>query len=325
MSTPKMRRLFTPAAVLFLLAAAALSMLAAFNQVKAMGLSWQEEHYLPQLRIAASTPAYGEDGEGPLSAGVAMGAIGTAEFLRIPRAAGATLVALRIAQNITLLLLAYGWCRALGLRPYAILLGWMAIAWALTNTAWNTHLAYDSYTEAMLCIVAAWALLRGNPAWVVPLGLLAALNRETGWILPLTVFAAVTGGAGVQNASTLRRFAIPVACALACAVGAFSLWSGYRPQVQGNTLLMANLESGRTWLQLAATFGVLPVLALIGWKRSPLPLQCITVLVTPVLFIWHFTHSPATATHNFVTPLVLCFLPLALFALPRATDEVRAE
>lgn len=308
-----MRSLFGWPTVFFA-AAVALSLLAGFNQVKALGLSWQEENYLPHLKAAANNPAYTDEGDGPLSAAIALAAVRVAEALHLPRPEGLALVALRVAQNMLLLAVVYGYCRALMIPRYTILLGWMALTWAMTYAAYNTTLAFDSYTETILCVCAAWAMAAGRASWTVPLAFIAALNRETGWVLPLLVWAATIGGAA-GGVSTTRRYTSPIVCALAYAAGAMAMWSGYRPEVQGNALLFANLESGRVWGQLAATFGVLPFLAILGWRNTPLMVQCIAALTVPILFIWHFTHSPATATHYFMTPLVVCALPMALLAL----------
>lgn len=322
MTPPVLNRIAVPA--IFAALALALSLLAAFNQVKAQGLSWQEAHYYPALEAAIG----GEPGEGGLSAAMTMGLKRTLEWAGAPRPAGLAMVGLRVAQNLALLLFCYGYYRRLGIRPYPILLGWMTLAWAMTHTTWQTTLAFDTYTECLLAVAAVWAVASGQSRWCVPLAVLAALNKSTGWILPLTIFAAALGGP-VGLPAERKRLVTPMAAAIIYVavlimVREYTAWHHFVPRPQGWEQLSENLRNPHTWGQLAGTFGVLPFLAVLGWTRTPQLVHYTAAATLPLCFAWHFTHSDAAATHVFLLPLVVCVLPAALFALQAPPAEESA-
>jgi len=320
MTPPNPQRIALPA--IFTTLALALALLAAFNQVKALGLSWQEANYYPTLEAAIS----GAPGQGGLSAALTVGLKRTLEWAGVPRPAGLAMVTLRVAQNLALLLLCYGYYRRLGIAPYPILLGWMALAWAMTHTTWQATLAFDTYTECLLAIAAVWAVASGQSRWCVPLAVLAALNKSTGWILPLTVFAAALGGP-VGAPAERKRLVTPMATAIIyiavlVLVREYTAWHHFVPRPQGWEQLAENLRNPHTWGQLAGTFSILPFLAILGWNRAPQLVHYTAAATLPLWFAWHFTHSDAAATHVFLLPLVVCILPAALFALqPKAVGS----
>ncbi|MFM1922104.1 MAG: hypothetical protein RLZZ303_3738 [Candidatus Hydrogenedentota bacterium] len=313
LAAPQRHQICLMAVLLFI--ALALSLMAAFNQVKAMGLGWQEANYLPILRNAAFEGGYDSNGLGPLVPSLVAIMTSAAESVGVPRASGSVLVVVRIGLNLTLMLVCLGYCRQLGIGKYAVVLGWAALAWSLTHTTHQSTLAFDSTMEGILCMALAWACLaaRRSAAIAAAVGLILNGNAflPMGIIL-LTMYAP--GGRPIHerlDRQTITRLAI-----IAGGAGLLLLAGGVRPEIAQQFRI--NLFSTETWLNLGLTFGVLPFLALLGWRKAPRSLQSTIALMLPFMLIYRFALHDAAATHGFIAPLVVCVLPLGLLALEAA-------
>jgi hypothetical protein len=310
-----------------MIAAVLLSLIAGFNQVKAMGLAWQEEHYLPRLERVAAGEAGSPWQYRVLSDYAALGAVRTAEAAGVPRAAGVTFVAIRVAQNVAIFLLLFGYMRALGIGAYAALLGMMALAWAMTQANYNSDLAINTYSDVLFYLLAGWCVVR-RLAWpVLPITMLAALNRETSGLIPVMLLAAAYyWPQGRERASAVRWGAASLAAWAVVFVG-LRLWFGARGwevhpsgTEQGIALLWYNLSFDRSWAHLAGTFSILPVLAWLGWRGAPDALRAFAVALLPVWITVHFLYSAVAETRLFLVPLVVVVIPLAMLAVQRLPE-----
>lgn len=298
--------------VTLLAIALALSLLAAFNQVKAMGLSWQETNYLPILRAAAFQFGYASNSIGPLIPSLLAVLTSAAENLGVPRASGSVLVLLRIAVNVGLMLASFVYYRRLGIDWYAVVLGWAALAWSLTHTTHQSTLALESSLEGILCMTLAWACLEARRPAAMAAAVALMLNGNA--LLPLGIIVLTLyapSGRLIQerlDRQTVSRMVIIAGIAAMILFG-----GGIRPEIAEQ--FQENLLSKETWLHLGLTFGVLPFLAALGWRKASLPLRYATVLMLPLTLLYRFALYDASATHGLITPLVVCVLPMALMAL----------
>lgn len=301
-----------------------LSLVAVFNQVKSLGLSWQEEHYTARLEAVLAGTAGSPWQYRLLSDAATVAIYRTLEAAGVPRPVGVAFVGIRVVQNVVLLLLALRFYQLLGIGTYLGLLGLMALAWAMTQTNYNSDLSINLYSEVIFYLAAAIAVLHGRLRWVPILAVIAALNRETSGLLPLLPLAALwplPSGARVSPATVVRCTAAGLA-AYAVVFGLLRLWLGTRGwevhpdgAVQGWPLFVYNLGFLRSWVHLAATFGIFPLLALAGWRDWPRALKTWCWAVVPVWFAVHFFFGAVAETRLFLVPFVLVFVPGALIAV----------
>lgn len=300
--------------------ALALSLLAAFNQVKAMGLSWQEANYLPVLRGAAFQLEYASNGLGPLIPSLVAALTRAAEYLGVPRGGGSVLVFLRIALNVGLMLASFVYYRRLGIGSYAVVLGWAALAWSLTHTTRQSTLAFESSMEGILCMALAWACLEARRPAAIAAALGLVLNGNA--FLPMgIILLTLYAPSGRRLHERLDRQTLTRLVVIAGGAGLILFNGGVRPEITQHFRL--NLISTETWLNLGLTFGVLPFLALLGWRKAPTPLRWTTGLLLPFILLYQFALHDAAATHGFITPLVVCVLPLGLMALETPNPQDR--
>ena len=116
---------------------------------------------------------------------------GAEGFLRAARGIGFSqpavfgFLSFRILQNAAIFVLAWIYYRRLGSSRFATVLGLGLVAWAFTQSLLHAALAFNTYGDIAFYLGAALLIMDRRYAWIVPLTLLAALNRETSGLIPL--------------------------------------------------------------------------------------------------------------------------------------------
>lgn len=327
-----MRNLHASTALAILTVVTLLSLITVFNQVKTMGLSWQEEHYLARLEAVAAGAAGSPWQYRVLSDIPLLWMCRAAEAMGVPRGPGVTLVVARLLQNIAIYLVALAYWRRLGIGMYLGLLGLSGLAWAMTQANYNSDLSVNTYTNILLYAFGAWALVANRPMWIVPLTILGALNRETIGLLPVMALAAGTFCTPRMRIAPayLRAGGIALGLYALVFIG-LRLWFGSRGwvlhpdgAVQGPSLFVYNLAFDRTWLHLAGTWGLFPILALAGYRDWPASLRAFFWALIPAWIAVHFVLSAVAETRMMLVPLVVVFLPAALCWVQTSRVERRA-
>lgn len=72
------------------------------------------------------------------------------------------------------------------------------------------------------------------------------------------------------------------------------------------------LSSPHTWLFLALTFSIPPLLALWEFRLLPLKIRGLFWLIVPLWFAVHFASALVNETRLFLVPVALVFIPAAL-------------
>lgn len=228
----------------------------------------------------------------------------------------------RLAQNLAIFLLAQLYYRSLGLSRARSLAGLALLAYGLCTAFWQSDLSYYTYTALALLLAAGALVNRNEPEtdwWLVPLTLVAALNREEAVFIPLMLFAARAGPPREWLGD--RRLLIQVALCLAAFVAVYvgvRLWRGPAAYSHGRygvgpglENLLFNLGNPRTWIGLAQMYAILP-LALLAWPRWPEVLRrYLLVLVVP-WFAAQLVFGAADETRLFLGPMALIFVPAAV-------------
>lgn len=300
-----------------------LSLITGFSQIKTEGLAWQEANYWPRLEAVAKGTAPAPDQYRVLTDRLVVVAVKSAEAIGLPRPVGLTFVALRIAQNLLLFGLAFIFYRKLGIHPYPAVLGLSALAWGMTQANYGADLGFNASTDVMLYLGAALALVSGRPSWLVPITVVAALNRESSILIP---YMALAFAVRRKPRPTLdKTFAGPAFAALAawCVILiALHVSLGARPwalhesgAAPGFSFLRYNLTNRDAWEHGFGMVGILPLLALLSWRGwSPL-LRPIFWSVVPLWCAATLFYAPVDQSRVLLLPQVLVFIPGLLCGL----------
>jgi hypothetical protein len=310
-----------------------LSLLTGFSQIKTEGLTWQEAHYLPRLEAVAAGTAPSPWQYRVLSDRVVLAMCNAASSLGLPRPNGTALVVLRLLQNLALFLLAWIYYRRLGLAPYTCLLGLSAVAWGMTQANYGSDLAFNMYTDLLLYVAAAMVLLGDRPFWLIPLTLIAALNRETSGLIPVMALARAVSF--MPHLAVRRSIATPALIALAtfCAITAgLRLAYGARPWVgleagasPATGFLVHNLTNHAAWVHGAGVLGILPLLALLAYRAWHPLLRPLFWSVAPLWCLAHLVLAPLSESRVWLLPQVLIFVPALLCGIEHSRRNERPE
>ena len=306
-----------------------MALISVFNQVKAMGLSWQEEHYRAQLEAVVAGTGTNPAQYRVLSDGLTVWAYRGLEGVGVPRAVGVTFVLIRVFQNAVLFLLAVLYWRRLGLSLFLGVLGIAVLGWGMTLGNMGSDLAIGAHTEVICYLLAGWAIVSGRLWWVVAITFVGALNRETSVLIPVMLLGVHVC---CQSQSNVRRDALRVACVSLGVYAAVYLglrwyfggraWDGPTP---GFALLMENVGSVRTWAYFAGTMGLIPLLSLALYRVWVVSLRRIFWVMVPAWFVAYFLCGVVWETRMFLLPQVMVFIPGVLFGVAHWRERAAEE
>lgn len=304
-----------------------------WHQISFMGLAWFEtvqwERTLRVLHGESGTPWQYR----LFSESIVYATVRAFESLGIPRPIGVAFVLIRLTQNIAIFSLAVVWYRRLGLTVYEALLGVALLGWGMGHALYDGDLTFNTYTDIAFFLGAATLIWDRRYGALLPILLLAPLNRETSGFIPIMILVSAVcftprlaldmkavrvGGAGLVMWVLI--------------VGGLRLIYGVQPYIVPTAgvkpilpLLIFNLTWWRTWVFLFATFGLLPLFALYHWKRWPDLFHRFFWVIVPVWFPVLFMLAHAPETRLFLVPHALLFVPGALLGLTGNKTENRAK
>lgn len=230
--------------------------------------------------------------------------------------------AFRVLQNVLIFAALWILLRRFGFDRRASALGLALLAWAMTQALHNSGLAFNTYTDVALYLFAAVLLLDGRYAWIVPLTLVGALNRETSGLIPVMLIAvAVTLGLRTDSGRRALRWGIVALVVYAAATVALREIVGPAPLFKpfglspGGAYLEFNLRSGLTWENLFRTVNIVPILALAGVRRWPRELKAFAVAIVPAWVVIHLLASILAETRLLLVPYAVVLIPGVLFAV----------
>ncbi len=241
--------------------------------------------------------------------------------LHIPHYIAASFIFFRVVLDTLILLLSYAYYRKLGLSLPHALIGMAILAWGMSYSHYDSDLQYSTFFDIIFYLLAGLCILKGRFIWIIPITLLAALNRETSVfipLLPLLVAIFVLPKGSLRKAipvfATAFAIYIVIFSALRIVYGQQHLLTPYGHQ-PGLDLLQYNLFRIMTWRQLIATLSVIPLIALIGYKKWPLQLRVFFWAIVPIWFVVHLFGAVMAETRLFLVPQALVFIPGALLVL----------
>lgn len=236
----------------------------------------------------------------------------------------------RFGINFLLLCSAYYYYACFSSNKPLILLLLFLTTLAMGNGVLASDLTFNTYLDNLFYLLAAIIIIKKiNPLWLLPLTLLAALNRETSLFIPILYFISQMK---VQlsdwkiwkgiNWPIKRTWMITGAC-LAIYSTVFILirsYFGYQPpqiwKVQsGLPMLKLNLFSAvaiKNIFEIYGVLGILPAIIILWFKRSSELYQKWFLLLVPSWLFVHFYAVVAYQSRLFLVPLLLILIPMIL-------------
>ena len=228
--------------------------------------------------------------------------------------------ALRLLLNLLIFWAGYHFYKALNIKSWFLLLtGLLLLAFNMSNSNWQADLAFNTYFDVLFYLLAAYVVLKAHPAWIIPLTVVAVLNRETSGFIPFMLMLSAFDLPKLKLQDKSRLLYGLVALLLYGLIFIALRWYyGLRPYEAIHDIdspwefFRFNLLFFNMYPQLIGTLGVVPLLALMGFRRWPLFLQAIGLLIMPFWILIHLFNSLAMETRLFLVPQALIFIPALL-------------
>jgi hypothetical protein len=241
-------------------------------------------------------------------------------------------LALSFIQNILIFYLAFAYYKILGLRnPLLILGGIVVLSYSFASSTFASDLSFNTYFDVIFYLAAGWLILTGRYLWIVPLTMIACLNRETCGFIPLMLIIPYVdkklGGV------TRQQWMIAIGSLVGYAVVFIGvrMYYGYQPAlgIHGITsvtdYLLFNLKFFRMYPELIGTFTILPIVVIPGFKKLPVVLQRWFLLIVPFWIVLHLAKSTAVETRLFLVPMALIFVPAFLLLIEEYSESRKLQ
>jgi hypothetical protein len=296
------------------------SLFTVFHQVRELSLQYLETSQVHRHLRVLEGHAGNAYQYRILSEYVVAGLILALKNLGFPHAITSAFILFRIFQNTLIFLLAAFYYRKLGLNTYAMLIGLSLLAWGMTHALYDSDLAFNTYSDVIFYLAAGLVILLGHYGWLIPITGLAALNRETSGLIPFMLIAYSVWTNNKRQKSAIMIAAI--CCGLYAIIflslrqlyGEQPLYTAYGNQL-GIETFVYNMSRYRTWVELFATMGLLPIMAIYSFHQWPDSLRAFFWTIVPIWFLVHPFVSIMAETRLFLVPFALIFVPGALFGI----------
>ncbi len=242
-------------------------------------------------------------------------------------------VALRFLQNFLIFYVAYHFYKALRLKSWFLLLaGIMLLAFNMSNSNWQADLAFNTYFDILFYLLAGYIVLKAHPAWIIPLTAVAVLNRETSGFIP---FMLLLTAFDYRPFRLVRKdriwYSIAALVVYVFLFAGVRMFYGLRPYGAIHEIdtpvefFLFNISFFNMYPQLIGTLGIVPLVALVWFRRWPFFLQAIGLLIVPFWILVHLFKSMAMETRLFLVPQALIFIPAFLCLIEHELKKLYSD
>ena len=252
----------------------------------------------------------------------AEGALRAADLAGFAKPAVVGFLGFRVLQNLVIFWLMWLFLRKLGIGWFESLLGLGLLAWGFTQALHHQAMSFNTYGDIAFYLAGALLILHRRWWWVVPLSVLAAVNRETSGLIPVMLMALAwpLGWRGEEGRRALKIGGIAlVAFAATYGIVRLAVGPGFFIEADGKSpgleLLDHNVARGMTWDFVFQTLNVLPLLALLAWRHWPPELKAFGVAVAPAWIAIHLFTAVLAESRLLLVPLAIVFIPGVLAGL----------
>jgi hypothetical protein len=259
-----------------------------------------------------------------LSEYVAEGFLRAGSAAHVNHSVAVGFLSFRLLQNTLLFGVALIFYSLIGLSTRNSCLGIMMLAYAMTYSLFHSDLSFNTYTDVFFYLIGGCVVLAGwSNWWLVPIGFLAALNRETSLFIPFLPLASLAANKGRGWRSWMPQVKVAGICFLVQITTLVFLrvmihpanqaWERTWHNRQGWPTLWMNLTSPMTLELIGLTVSVLPILAIWNFRALPVWLKGMFVIMVPAWFVIHFLMIYANETRVFLVPIAVVLIPAALY------------
>lgn len=274
----------------------------------------------------------------------------TDQFVKLMQTPGAMkymiiFIFFRFAEHIFIFFLAWKLWSKFVKNKWLIFFGINFLALALGNAVTVADLSFNTYMDIILYLLTANIIVYNKDhLLLIPITIFGAFNRETSIMIPALYFISQTDLTQLD----LKRFSFraikfpPLKTWLITVllyVFFFTIFIslrvhfGYRPQQvwkvpAGLQMLKLNLASAtavKAYMELIATFAVIPLIILYKFKSFPHLLKKWFLFLVPVWFLIHFVSVVAYQTRLFMVPFILIMLPMLLWLVENETARLYTD
>ena len=230
---------------------------------------------------------------------------------------------LRFLQNIGIFFLVLKFYTLLKIQSkYLILLGILVLGYNMSNSVFSSDLSFNTYFDILFYLLAGYLILKDQVLWIIPLMLVAALNRETSGLIPvLLIFSSIDfRSKKIHNKFNFKVGVISLTLFLVIFV-LLRIYYGMPPAhgIHGINspleFLKFNLTFFRMYPYMFGTLAILPLLVVFNFTRLSATLKFLFWLIVPIWFVIHFLKSQAMETRLFLVPQAMVFIPATLFII----------
>lgn len=232
---------------------------------------------------------------------------------------------LRMIQNILIFLLFAWYLQILNLSRRRILLGISLLGTILAITAYKSDFCLNSYFDVLFFIIIGVLILKSRYIWIIPIIILAALNRETSGFIPIMLIAlSIIRFPNLKIANRIEMLLTGIITMVIYIFIFFLLRASFPPQVS-NTLywpmlrpgwvILFNLTYVPAWSLLFSVFGLLPFLSIKTIKIWPPILKAFFWILVPAWVFCIYFLGDVQETRLLLVPIILVILPGLLFGL----------
>jgi hypothetical protein len=241
--------------------------------------------------------------------------------LHIPHHIVVTFLSFRVAQDTLILLLLYVYNRNLKLSPLPAVVGMVLLAWGMSHSYYDSDLQFNTFFDIIFYLLAGICILQGRFASIVPITLLAAFNRETCGFIPVLLMAVSIFALPKGSWRKVMPFFIAASVGYVAIFVGLRLFYGSQTYLSphghypGFDMLMYNLLRLVTWENLIATFSIIPIIAMFGFRRWPVQLRIFFWVIVPAWFLIHAFGAVMAESRLLLVPQAMVFIPGALIFL----------
>lgn len=251
--------------------------------------------------------------------------------LAVPDSVSWGFIFFRCLEGVAIFLVGYLYYRRFGLSTAQALIGISLLAWGMTQSNYQSDLSFSTYLDIFLYLCAGSVILINKPLWIIPITAAGALNRETSGLIPFMLMASYFSvGSGKLRFFEVTRPRIKIITVATISlilyliiIFGLRIVIGPRPFFNpgdlGFGMVMYNLFSVNTWVQLFGMMGILPILALMSFKKWPQTLKVFFWVIIPIWSLINMFGGIMAESRLFLLPQTLVVIPGALFLLTQDT------
>ncbi|RYY51199.1 MAG: hypothetical protein EOO06_01280 [Chitinophagaceae bacterium] len=271
----------------------------------------------------------------------------TDQFVKLMQTPGAmkymiVFILFRFVEHLIIFFLAWRlWSRFVK-NKWLIFFGVNFLALSLGNGVTVADLSFNTYMDIILYLLTANIIVynRGQ-LLLIPIIILGAFNRETSIMIPALYFISQVDFSKLEwKKFSFRSIKFPptrvwlitglLYLLFFSIFIALRMHYGYRPQQvwkvpAGLQMLKLNLASAtavKAYMELIATFAVIPLIILYKFKSFPYLLKKWFLFLVPIWFLIHFISVVAYQTRLFMVPFILVMLPMLLWLVEQETARI---